>query len=224
MPTGNAQIAGTVECVCSPRTYELTFDFSLECEPINVDLDNGGILDATCLVTGFDSINVTNLVPVAVSSVQLIEIGEDGGPVAVEQQTGDFRDGATIIYTSISSQGAVAPKAFELRALGRNDEGESLVLQWAVTFSNNCAVYPVITENDSIGWTIFTGLGRPLGSACPAATATIAPTAKPPTANPTKNPSTKGSPTLIPTNAPALNPTSLPTITDPSTCTPIRIQ
>lgn len=52
--------------------YELTFDFSLECEPMNVDFENGGIADTVCLVAGFDNINVTDFVPVAVSSVQLI--------------------------------------------------------------------------------------------------------------------------------------------------------
>jgi len=150
-----AQISGTELCACSPRVYEFTFDFSLECEPINVDLNSGGILDATCLVAGFDNINVTDLVPVAVSSVQIIEIGQDGGPAAVAQETGDFRDGSTITYTSISFEGAVAPRAFQVRALGRNEAGEPLVLQWAVTYSNNCGVFPVLEVNDSVGWTIF---------------------------------------------------------------------
>lgn len=153
--TASSQISGTELCACSPRVYELTFDFSLECEPINVDLESGGINDATCLVAGFDNINVTDLIPVAVSSVQLIEIGQDGGPAAVAQETGDFRDGDTVTYTSISFEGAVAPRAFQVRALGRNDGGEPLVLTWAVTYSNNCGVFPVLQVNDSVGWTIF---------------------------------------------------------------------
>ena len=153
--TASSQISGTELCACSPRVYELTFDFSLECEPINVDRESGGILDATCLVAGFDNINVTDLIPVTVSSVQLIEIGQDGGPAAVAQETGDFRDGDTITYTSISFEGAVAPRAFQIRAIGRNEGGEPLVLQWAVTYSNNCGVFPVLEINDSVGWTIF---------------------------------------------------------------------
>ena len=123
-----------------------------------MDLENGGIVDATCLVTGFDDVNVTDLIPVAVSSVQLIEIGESGAPAAVAQETGDFRDGSNITYTSISFEGAVAPRAFQVRALGRNAAGEPLVLQWAVTYSNNCGVWPVLEVNDSIGWTIFVSL------------------------------------------------------------------
>ena len=150
-----SQISNTELCACSPRVYELTFDFDLECEPINVDFESGGILDATCHVNGFDNINVTDLVPVAVSSVQLIEIGQGGAPIAVEQYTGDYRDGASIEYTSISFEGAVAPRAFQVRALGRNEAGDPLVLQWAVTYSNNCGVWPVLEINDSIGWTIF---------------------------------------------------------------------
>ena len=154
----NAQIAGTELCACNPRVYELTFDFSRGCEPINVDRDSGGIMDATCLVAGFDNINVTDLVPVAVSSVQLIEIGQDGGPAAVAQETGDFRDGSTITYTSVSFEGAVAPRAFQVRALGRNAGGEPIVLQWAGTYSNNCGVWPVLELQDSVGWTIFVSL------------------------------------------------------------------
>ena len=108
----------------------MTFDFSLECEPINADMESCGIADATCLVTGFDNINVTDIVPVAVSSVQVIEIGQDGAPAAVAQETGDFRDGSSIRYTSISFvvTGGV-PSAFQVRALGRNAEGEPLVMQ-----------------------------------------------------------------------------------------------
>jgi len=151
----DSQISGTELCACSPRVYELTFDFSLECEPINIDMDNGGIDDATCLVAGFDNVNVTDRIPVAVSSVQLIELGQDGAPAAVAQETGDFRDGDSITYTSISFEGAVAPRAFQVRALGRNAAGEPLVLQWAVTYTNNCGVFPVLEINDSVGWTIF---------------------------------------------------------------------
>lgn len=154
----NAQISGTELCACSPRVYQLTFDFSLTCEPININLTNAGIMDATCLVSGFENINVTDLVPVAVSSVQLIEIGQNGGPVAVKKETGDFRNGSTINYTSVSFEGAVAPRAFQVRALGRNLEGQSLVLQWAVTYTNNCGVWPVLQLDDSIGWTIFVSL------------------------------------------------------------------
>ena len=158
--SASSQISGTELCACSPRVYELTFDFSLECEPINVDLDGGGIEDATCLVAGFDNINVTDLIPVAVSSVQLIEIGQDGAPAAVAQETGDFRDGDSITYTSISFEGAVAPRAFQVRALGRNEGGEPLVLTWAVTYTNNCGVFPVLSVGDNVGWTIFVSTNR----------------------------------------------------------------
>ena len=136
-----------------------------------MDLENGGIVDATCLVTGFDDVNVTDLIPVAVSSVQLIEIGESGAPAAVAQETGDFRDGSTVTYTSISFEGAVAPRAFQVRALGRNAAGEPLVLQWAVTYSNNCGVWPVIDApgpsmddsgiGEKVGWWECCWIGRP---------------------------------------------------------------
>lgn len=99
----------------------------------------------------------------------ILEIGQDGAPAAVAQETGDFRNGDSVTYTSISLEGAVAPRAFQLRALGRNEAGEPLVLQWAVTYSNNCGVFPVLEINDSIGWTIFTGLARPIAMICPAA-------------------------------------------------------
>lgn len=151
----DAQVAGTDLCACSPRVYELTFDFALECDPINVDVAGDGILDATCLVTGATSPNITDFVPVAVSSVQIIEIGQDGLPAAFAQETGDFRDGATITYTSISFEGEAAPRAFQVRALGRNADGDPLVLQWAVTYSNNCGVFPVLELFDSVGWTVF---------------------------------------------------------------------
>ena len=142
-------------CACSPSVYEFTFDFSLECEPINVSVGNGGVSDPTCLVTGFDNPDTTDLVPVAVSSVQIIEIGQDGGPAAVEQETGDFPDGFTISYTSVSANGAVLPLAFQIRALARNQGGEPIVIQISIPYTNDCGVFPVLEVNDSIGWFVF---------------------------------------------------------------------
>lgn len=155
-------------CACSPSAYVLTFDFSLECEPINVDFENGGIADAVCLVTGFDNINVTDLVPVAISSIQFIEIGQDGGPVNVDQISRDFGDGNSFEFTSISATpGVQAPRAFQVRALGRNAAAEPLVLQWAITYTNNCGVFPVLEEGNNVGWTMFVSFCLVLGTAYP---------------------------------------------------------
>lgn len=213
------QISGTEPCACSPRVYELTFDFSLECEPINVDLTSGGIVDATCLVAGFENVNVTDLAPVSVSSIQLIEIGQDGGPAAVAQETGDFRDGDTVTYTSISFEGGVAPRAFQLRALGRNSGGEPLVLQWSLTYSNHCGIFfPILEVNDSVGWTIFTGLARPLALVCPAAVideASQAPSSLPslqPSQAPSSQPSVQPSVSAVPSGRPSQIPSSRPSV------------
>lgn len=146
---------GTDLCACSPREYELKFDFSLECDPINIYRESGGVLDAICLVSGFDSIDVADLFPVAASSVQFIEIGQHGAPIAFALETGDFHDGSTITYQSISFARSVTPRAFQVRALGRNAAGVPLALQWAITFSNDCGIFPVLMPNDSIGWTTF---------------------------------------------------------------------
>lgn len=220
--SSNADEISSVElCACSPRVYEFTFDFSLECEPLNVDLESGGIVDASCLVSGFDDLNVTDLVPVAVSSVQVIEIGKDGTPISIAQEKGDFRDGGTFTYTSASFEGAVAPRAFQVRAIGRNEAGEPLVLQWAVTYSNNCGVFPVLQIDDSIGWTIFTGLAEPLELVCPEIK-TPAPTFGDVVYDTTEEPSTPY-PTHLPTKAPSFPPSpgpSMPPASPPPTPPP----
>ena len=134
--------------------YHFTFDFSLGCEPSNVDLGRGGLVDSTCYVTGYDDINVTDLVPVNVRSVQIIELGHAGAVAGTDQLDGDFENGHSFTYESISSDG-VSPLVLQVGVLGQNSKGEAIIMQWDISFSNNCDIYPVLEVNDSIGWTVL---------------------------------------------------------------------
>jgi len=161
----NGQQVGVDICACTPRVYEMTLDFSLTCPPILVDIGEG-VIEGSCLITSFDNPEVTDLVPVAVSSVQFIELDQGGTPLSVTQETGDYRNGSVLIYRSVSERGIV-PLAFQTRAIGMNDDGDTLIMQWALTYNNDCGIFPILKEGQSVGWTIFTDLTNPLQTVCP---------------------------------------------------------
>jgi hypothetical protein len=53
-------------CACSPGSYTFTFDFGLDCPPVNVTR-NGGVAATVCQISPFPGepdANITDLVPV----------------------------------------------------------------------------------------------------------------------------------------------------------------
>jgi len=223
----NGQQVGVDICACSPRVYEMTLDFSLTCPPILVEIGEG-VIEGSCLITSFDNPEVIDLIPVAVSSVQFIELGQDGTPLSVTQETGDFRNRSVLTYRSVSEKGII-PLAFQTRAIGMNEDGDTLIMQWALTYNNDCGIFPILDEGESVGWTVFTDLTNPLQTVCPIGEIPTVLTTEPPILQPTlelteepteettielselrtENPTMK--PTEAPTETPTMKLTEVPT-------------
>lgn len=147
-------------CACTPPTYEFTFNFGLECSPPGGD-DGPGIAEATCFVTSFSS-DVEDYVPVAVQTVSIIEADVDRIPIAQSAVDGDFEDGDTFTYSSVSALGnsTQIPQSIQLTITGVNEIGDTLVQVWAIKFTNDCGVYPVLEVGESYGWTDFVSLQK----------------------------------------------------------------
>lgn len=159
-PTSNAQEIGTELCSCAPNTYNFTLDFSLFCPPVNITL--GDAVQATsCLVSPFGDPTVDDLIPVAVQSIDVLELGQDLRVLVQENIEGNFVDGDTFSYSSIAAlPGGIAsavdiPRALQLNLVGVNANDEPIINVYIITFTNSCGTYPVLQEGQSAGWTRF---------------------------------------------------------------------
>jgi hypothetical protein len=162
--TSNAQI-GTSVCVCSPAVYEMTFNFSQTCN--NTIINGDGIITTDCAIAPFQDDNVTDLVPISVGSIDIIELDADLELLTQSSQFGTFSDGDTITYTSISNvpsaiNETVYPIAFQVSVIGNNAAGDTLFFAGLIVYVTECTVFPVILEGSSIGWVAFVSSNVPL--------------------------------------------------------------
>jgi hypothetical protein len=159
-------VVGIDICACSPTTYEFTFDFSLFCLPVNIP-NSDAVQETFCQVTPFeDGPSVTDLVPVSVIGITVLELDQNINVLVREYINGNFSDGDTFQYTSIAAnpdaidRAVDVPEHITFNFFGVNDNGESIVNFYAIKFTNNCDAYPVLEEGQSAGWTRF--VSRPI--------------------------------------------------------------
>jgi hypothetical protein len=149
-------------CSCSPTSYTFTFNFGLTCPPVNVTR-NGGIKATYCQISQFGNAtsSITDLVPVEVGFVDIVELGQAFNVLSQENITGTFFDGDSFSYTSIVALNDTLeelPKVLQLNIFGFNADGEPIVNFYALAFTNICTVYPILFEGDSAGWTEFVSI------------------------------------------------------------------
>lgn len=162
---------GTTICACQPASYQFTLDFQLSCNDFNVT--GPGVNTTRCLERGPEE--TSNLIPVVVNTFQIIELNQDLEPVAQTSLRGNFLNGANISYTSIITQfnasvaESAVPRGISLVITGRNAENVSVVSSSIVVFNNDCTVYPVLEEGETLGWTLLVSSilfpATPLGGA-----------------------------------------------------------
>jgi hypothetical protein len=146
-------------CYCAPLQYTFTFDFGLTCPPVNVTR-NGGIAATFCQISPFGDPdqNITDLVPVEIGYVDVLELGQAFDVLSQDNITGTFVDGDTFSYTSIVQRNESLtefPKVIQLNIFAFNADGQPIVNFFAIAFTNNCFEFPVLLEGDSAGWTKF---------------------------------------------------------------------
>lgn len=195
------QEIGTEICYCAPNSYEFTLDFSLTCPPVNITLGDA-VAATTCQVSPFGDPAVSDLVPVMVNSIDILELNQNLQVMVQENIASKFLDGDTFSYVSYAAiPGEIVnpedlPRAIQLNIVGVNKEGEEIINVYLITFTNACGAYPVLYEGQFAGWTRFSDLGPPNPELCPAVP--VAPT-PPPTPSPTPPPTP---PKPVPTVAP----------------------
>jgi hypothetical protein len=165
---GQEKQIGVDVCACSPRTFEFKFDLSLFCPPVNIP-EEGGIQQISCLISPFSNPDTTDLVPVSVSEITVIELAQDVGVLVREEIFQDgvlFQDGDTFTYSSIvdtpsevSSPNDV-PRVLQLNIVGQNQAGEDIINVFVITYTNTCTDFPVFTVGQSIGWVTLVSAGE----------------------------------------------------------------
>jgi hypothetical protein len=156
----SGQRIGVEICACTPATYNFTFDFTGTCPPIEVP-NNEGILGSTCLIGPFGDPDTTDFVPVFVNEIEIQELGQNLDPVFLETVEGEFFQGDSFIFTSITDDpdsivsAQDIPRVLQLNIVGFNAEGEGLINVFLITLTNDCNIYPVFQEGVSAGWAVF---------------------------------------------------------------------
>jgi hypothetical protein len=160
--TADAQankILGVNICSCSPTILTVEFNFSAGCSD---DIVPGTGVNATsCLVSGLNNPNVTDLVPVSASSIAFLELDQNLQVIVDTTFTNNYTDGETVKYTSLTAVGlnptniTAVPRGLQVSIQGSNAEGEQIINVWIITYSNDCGFYPVLTVGERIGWSIF---------------------------------------------------------------------
>eukprot|EP00536_Pseudo-nitzschia_multiseries_P012672 jgi/Psemu1/209400/e_gw1.498.7.1 len=159
------QEIGTEICYCAPNAYEFTLDFALTCPPVNITLGDA-VAATTCMVSPFGNPEVADLVPVSVSSIDILELNQNLQVMVQEniEPKESFSDGDTFSYVSYAAiPGQIVnpedlPRAIQLNIVGVNKLGEEIINVYLITFTNACGAYPVLYEGQFAGWTRFVSL------------------------------------------------------------------
>jgi hypothetical protein len=148
-------------CGCSASTYILVLDFSLSCPPTNIDIAVGsGVAALSCLIAPFGA-PTTNLTPVVLDSVSILELDQNFNVLVEEIINGELVNGDSFSYSSIVNNREDMtniqniPSELQLNLSGRNEDGVMIMNVFVIRFSNSCGVTPVIQDGESAGWVIF---------------------------------------------------------------------
>lgn len=156
-----AQEIGVSTCACQPATYEFTLNFDLTCANRDVQRGDPGIVDSACILNPQGSENVTDLVPLRVTEIQILELDQELKVVAQSTLRGSYLNGDVFSYSSITQtqptmlNATSVPKGIQVFLTGRNAEEQDLVNFWAIVYDNDCGVFPLLNEGQQMGWTIF---------------------------------------------------------------------
>jgi len=230
--TARAQVGGI--CSCSPSIFNFRLDLSLTCPPVNLT-KGPGIKDYFCTIS--KSANVTDVVPVSVDRIDLLELDLDFDVMDQTEYVGSFNSGTTFNYTSVAATGAQTvddiPGGLQIILTAQNAAGEQVQNLWILAYTNNCSFAPVFDVGSSIGWVVFEdGSLPPREELCTAVQTTPAPTFAPTvppagTQPPTPITSTEV-PTFLPSTAPPIgtvapSPSPAPVAPTPDTLEPTPI-
>jgi len=153
---------GDEVCACQPGFYQFTLDFVQTCQDTTV-VKSSGVADTACILTPIgENENVTDLVPAVVSAISVLELNQLSEVVKQTTLTDqNLLSGGVFNYTSIIQSDPSGlnqtslPKGIQVFLTAENSAGDDLVSFYAIEFTNDCNVAPVLSVGQKIGWTFF---------------------------------------------------------------------
>jgi hypothetical protein len=155
----HAQVGETI-CACQPTFYEFTLDFALSGQDCNV-AGTQGVKNAVCVLNTLGDENVTDLTPVLVDSITVLEIDQQAKVIGQQIQTNlSLTTGDSFSYTSVLAKpenltAETIPTGIQLLIRGRNAESQQLTNILAVEYDNSCSVIANVTPGQQLGWAVF---------------------------------------------------------------------
>jgi len=139
----------------------MEFNFANTCE--NSAIKGDGIAATDCAVEPFQNQNVSDLVPVTVGSIDILELDEDLVLLRQSSTFGTYLDGDKFNYTAISNDPSKVnetqyPTALQISVIGNNKDGETLFFAGLLIFVTDCSVYPTLLEGSTVGWITFVSI------------------------------------------------------------------
>jgi hypothetical protein len=142
-------------CACQPGEITFTLNFALTCDDSNVVTGDPGINETLCVIFPTND----DTVPVSVMNISMSEVNRKFDLLKMVNYIGTYSTGDNITYTSfvVSNATSVAngniPYAFQVTITGENAAGDFITNSYAIVYTNDCSVYPVLDVGSQIGWT-----------------------------------------------------------------------
>ena len=158
-------------CACNPAVYTFELDFDALCEDTNVE--GLGIENSDCFTAPAGSNqDIENFTPVQITEIQILELDQNLVPFTFTPVIGNFRNGDTFTYSSITARRDdlpedLIPRGFQITLIGLNPIDQDIQNVWIITFTNECGVFPVFTVGEQIGWTRLIDFENPVNQYCP---------------------------------------------------------
>jgi hypothetical protein len=140
--------------ICSPTAFTMTLNFTGAC-PGTIE-EGAGIDGTECFFVPNATLNMS---PVSVERISIQELGRDLKVLDNTNEQGEFVDGDSIEYTSVSS-GEITeleqvPGGLQVNLIGRNALSQEISNSFLIQYTNDGSASPVIVIGDQIGWVTF---------------------------------------------------------------------
>ena len=153
--TTNSQVGDTF-CGCTPSSYTMTLDFALTCADTSISLSSPGILDVTCSINPALMGNPTEAYAF---QIQVLELDQNFQVLKQDTFSDTINNGGTFTYDSAISEPTADPEkvpgSIEIGIMAQDVTMTRLFQMWTISFSNSCDIYPVITPDMQVGWTVI---------------------------------------------------------------------
>eukprot|EP00957_Ditylum_brightwellii_P181733 13844502-Ditylum_brightwellii.AAC.1 len=133
-------------CSCSPSEFTFTLNFSQTCN--DKDIPTGPDTGVKEIVYSVESDSAAAAaVPVRAVSIRIFDLGQMLIPISKFSVNGDFEDGASFRYTSITASAdwdgtKNIPGGLWMVIQGRNAAGDDVTNKVILSFTNLCGIEP----------------------------------------------------------------------------------